>query len=68
MKAVAGTIKRLRDGILRFIRSRITTGKPEGINRRIKAAARRTFGFKSFEYYRTIIYLIAAKLALPVSA
>lgn len=68
MKAVAGTIKRHWDGILRFIRSRITTGKLEGINGKIKAAARRAFGFKSFEYYRTIIYLIAGKLELPVPA
>ena len=68
MKAVAATIKRHWDGILHFIHSRITNGILEGINAKVKAAAKRAFGFKTFEYYRTIIYLIAGKLEMPVPA
>lgn len=68
MKEVAATIKRHWEGILRFIRSQITTGTLEGINGKIKAAAKRAFGFRTFEYYRTIIYLIAGKLDLAVPA
>lgn len=68
LKAVAATIKRHWDGILHFIRSRITNGILEGLNAKVKAAAKRAYGFKTFEYYRTIIYLIAGKLELPVPA
>lgn len=68
MKAVAATTKRHWEGILHFICSRITNGILEGLNAKVKAAAKRAFGFKTFEYYRTIIYLIAGKLDLAVSA
>jgi hypothetical protein len=68
MKAVAATIRRHWEGILHFIRSRITNGILEGLNAKVKAAAKRAFGFKTFEYYRTIIYLIAGRLELPVPA
>jgi len=40
----------------------------KGINSKIKTALKRAYGFKSFEYYRTIIYLIVSKLefSLPI--
>lgn len=59
---VAKTIKRHWDGILRFIESRISNGVVEGLNSKIKTAAKRAYGFKKFKYYRTIIYLVAGKL------
>jgi len=62
IKEVAKTIKRHWDGILAFIESRISNGIVEGINSKIKTALKRAYGFKSFEYYKTIIYLIAGKL------
>jgi len=64
MKQVAYTIKRHWEGILRFIRSRITNGITEGLNGKIKEAAKRAYGFKTFENYRTIIYLVAGRLSL----
>lgn len=64
IKQVAYTIKRHWDGILRFIKSRITNGITEGLNGKIKEAARRAYGFKTFENYRTIIYLVAGRLSL----
>ena len=68
IKDVAKTIKRHWDGILEFIKSRISNGIAEGINSKIKMALKRAYGFKSFEYYRTIIYLIIGKLefSLPI--
>lgn len=65
IKDVAKTIKKHWEGILRFIKSRVTNGVTEGINCKIKAAAKRAYGFKTFERYRTIIYLIAGRLNLP---
>ncbi len=65
IKEVAKTIKRHWEGILRFIKSRVTNGVTEGINCKIKAAAKRAYGFKTFERYRTIIYLVAGRLNLP---
>lgn len=53
------------DGILNFFQSRITNGIIEGINSKIKTAMKRAYGFKTFKYLRTIVYLVAGKLALP---
>ncbi|MGH7409527.1 MAG: ISL3 family transposase [Candidatus Methylomirabilis sp.] len=61
----ANAIRRHWAGVLAFIRSRITNGIVEGLNSKIKTALKRAYGFKTFENYRTIIYLIAGKLDLP---
>ena len=61
----AKTVKRHWDGILNYTESRITNGIVEGINSKIKTALKRAYGFKNFQYYRTIIYLVAGKLDLP---
>lgn len=61
----AKTLKRHWDGILAFIRSRITNGIVEGLTSKIKTALKRAYGFKTFANYRTIIYLVAGKLELP---
>lgn len=61
----AKTIKRHWSGVLAFIRSRITNGVVEGLTSKIKTALKRAYGFKTFENYRTIIYLVAGKLELP---
>ncbi len=65
IKEAAKTIKRHWEGILRFIKSRVTNGVTEGIHCQIKAAAKRAYEFKTFERYRTIIYLVAGRLNLP---
>ncbi|PIU68041.1 MAG: hypothetical protein COS84_02150 [Armatimonadetes bacterium CG07_land_8_20_14_0_80_40_9] len=54
---------------MEFIKSRIdNNGIGEGINNKIKTGLKRAYGFKSFEYYRTITYLIVGKLefSLPI--
>jgi transposase len=53
------------DGVVAFIRSRITNGVVEGLNGKIKTALKGAYGFKTFENYRTIIYLVAGRLDLP---
>jgi hypothetical protein len=41
-------------GILQYIDIRITTGIVEELNSKIKTAMKRAYGFKSFEYLRTV--------------
>ncbi len=65
MVELAQFIRRHEYGILRSLKSRITNGIVEGINSKIKTAMKRAYGFKSFDYYRTIIYLVAGKLKFP---
>ena len=64
--AAAKTIRRHWQGILLFIKSRVTTGIVEGLNSKINTAMKRAYGFKSFEYLRIVIYLVAGKLSLPL--
>jgi transposase len=65
IKAFAHTVKNHWHGILNFLDSKITNGIIEGLNSKIKTAMKRAYGFKCFQYLRTIIYLVAGKLALP---
>jgi transposase len=62
----ARSIKRHWQGILQFVDSRITTGIVEGLNSKIKTSMKRAYGFKSFEYLRTVIYLVAGKINIPL--
>lgn len=61
----AKTVKEHWTGILNYFYSRITNGIIEGINSKIKTAIKRAYGFKTFRYLRTIVYLVAGKLVLP---
>ena len=59
------TMKRHIDGILEAIRSGINSAVVEGLNSKIHAAFKRSYGFKAQEYRDTIIYLVAGGLKLP---
>jgi transposase len=61
----AKTVKEHWTGILNYFHSRITNEIIEGINSKIKTAMKRAYGFKTFRYLRTIVYLVAGKLTLP---
>lgn len=65
IKELAKTVRNHWDGILNFFDCKISNGIIEGLNNKIKIAMRRAYGFKTFEYLRIIIFLIAGKLALP---
>ena len=64
MKQVALTIKRHRDGILRWFDSRIANGLIEGINSLVQAAKAKARGYRSTRNLKAITYLIAGKLDL----
>lgn len=62
IKQLAYTIKKHWDGILNFSLSKITNGILEGINSLVQAARHRAKGYRSIEYFKTIIYMITGKL------
>jgi transposase len=66
MKEVARTIKRHREGILRWFDSRIANGLIEGINSLVQAAKAKARGYRSTRNLVAITYLIAGKLDLKL--
>lgn len=58
----AKTIKNHWDGVVNWMKSKISNGILEGFNSIVQAAKAKARGFKKFEYFRTIIYLLLGKL------
>lgn len=54
---VAGTIEKHIDGILEYIRSRLSNGRTEGLNGKIRTITRRAFGFHSARALIAMIFL-----------
>lgn len=67
MVKVAQTLRRHVPNILRILETDISTAVLEGINSLVQAAKSRARGYRNVEYFITMIYLIAGKLALPVA-
>jgi transposase len=61
----ARTIKDHENGVLGSIETRANNNVLEGTVNKIKTAMKRAYGFKNFDYLKTIIYLIGGKLELP---
>lgn len=68
MKDAAETLKRHQGNILAYFRHRMTNAICEGINSLIQAAKRKARGFNTFRGFASMIYLVAGKLRLAVSA
>ena len=64
----AATIRRHRDGILRWFNSRIANGLIEGINSLVQAAKAKARGYRSVRNLETMVYLIAGKLDFKLPA
>jgi transposase len=60
----AKTMKRHRDGILRWFDTKVANGVLEGINSLVQAAKAKARGYRSKRNLKAIIYLIAGKLEL----
>lgn len=54
----ATTLSRHRKGILNYFDHRITTGKVEGINNKIKVLKRQAYGYRDKEYFKLRIYFL----------
>jgi transposase len=64
----AHTVKRHRDGILRWFDSRIANGLIEGINSLVQAAKAKARGYRSLRNLKAMVYLVAGKLDLRLPA
>lgn len=62
MKKVARAIREHWDGVVAYLKTRVTNGAAEATNGIIQNAKRKARGFKSVEYFTAIIYLIGSHL------
>lgn len=65
-KELAITIQNHWDGVVAFLKTRITNGAIEAVNGLLQLAKRLARGFRSLRYFRIVAYLKAAKLSLPL--
>jgi transposase len=56
------TLQRHWHGILNYIDTHINNGILEGINSKIQLAKRRARGFRNFDHFRAIVFIVAGKL------
>lgn len=66
MVKVAKSIREHWDGIVAYMKTRITNGAAEALNGIIQTIKRKSRGFKRFEYFRTMIYLVASRLVFKL--
>ena len=64
MKKVAKSLNQRKDTILSYFNYRVTNAMAEGINSLIQAAKRKARGYRTFEGYSCVIYLVVGKLQL----
>jgi transposase len=62
MIKVARSIKTHWDGIVAYLKTRLTNAAAEALNGIIQTAKRKSRGFRNFEYFRAVIYLVGSKL------
>lgn len=62
---LARTVRRHLDGILAFIRSRLTNARLEGMNNKIRLISHRAFGFHSAQPLIAMIFLCCSNITLP---
>lgn len=61
---IARTIRKHREGILAYVRTRLTNGLVEGINNRLRMITRRAFGFHSFGPLAAMLHLCCGGIEL----
>jgi transposase len=60
----AGTIRKHFDGVLAYVKGRLTNGFTEGINNKLRMIARRAFGFQSAKALMAMLFLTCGGLQL----
>jgi transposase len=61
---VARTIKRYKDGILAYVRTRLSNGFTEGLNNKTRLITRRAYGFHSAQALSAMIHLCCGGITL----
>jgi transposase len=64
VKKVARTLQRHLEGVLRFVKHRITNGVAEGLNSKIMSIKRKAGGFRNAQNFTTAIYFHCGGLDL----
>jgi len=62
MRAVVKTIRKHWDGVVAYLKTRLTNGAAEALNGIIQTVKRKSRGFRTFRYFRIMIYLVASRL------
>jgi transposase len=62
MKKVAKSIREHWEGIVAYLKTRVTNGAAEALNGIIQTVKRKSRGFRTFRYFRIMIYLVASRL------
>jgi len=65
LRDFAWLVRRHEDGLLAWIDLRISNGALEGMNNKIKAVAKRAYGFRTTAHFKLAIYHCCADLPLP---
>lgn len=55
-------VRRHWDGIVAYLRTGVTSGAAEALNGIVQTVKRKSRGFRTFEYFRCMIYLVASRL------
>lgn len=61
---LARTIKRFKDGILAYVRTRLSNGLTEGLNNKTRLITRRAYGFHSADALAAMIHLCCGGITL----
>ena len=62
IKAFARTLRKHWNGIVRWFKTRLTNGILEGLNSLVQAAKARARGYRSVEYFKLMIYMVAGNM------
>ena len=61
---MAGTIRQHFDGVLAYVKGRLTNGFTEEINNKLRMVARRAFGFHSAQALISMLFLTCGGIRL----
>ncbi len=64
IRRAAATLRRYQDGLLRYVRHRVTNGVVEGLNSKIMSIKRKACGFRNPDHFTTAIYFHCGGLDL----
>jgi transposase len=64
-KQFVGMLRSHLDGVLAWIKTRVSNRAAEGMNNKLKSIGHRSFGFRSAESFIASLYHCCARLPLP---
>ena len=64
MQKAAKTIRAQGDGVLAYLKTRVTHGAAEAFNGIIQTVKRKVHGCRTAEYFTAVIYLVAPHFSL----